>query len=577
MESLPLIYNLILVLLIAALGGLTAKKLKQPLLVGYLLGGLLAAGIVGFLKPTEGIESLAEIGVAFLMFCLGIEFSFARLARVKEIAVWGGVIQILTVILIGLLFFPLFGFSFYESLFLGAVFSLSSTAVVVKILSERGEIDSLSGEIMIGWLIVQDLAVLPMVILLPVIAKSAMNPQFSVLNLTVSLLLSMLKAGGLLAIIFWLGKQAVPRLLSWIAELNNREVLLLSVVVLCLLAAAGTAFLGLSFALGAFLAGLLVSSSSQNHAIFSEVRPLRDLFSIIFFVSLGFLVSPLFLWENLSLILILSGIVILLKFLLVTALTFYLGYHSRTAFSVGVGLIQVGEFAFVLSKLGIAENFIEKRIYGLVISVAILTMILTPLVFQRSSGIYLLSRRFVKRRLPKLYFLLFSRFERHLAMEELPFSEHIVICGYGRVGSYIGRALEMIAKPFVVIDYNYQVAAKLKKRGTAVVYGDPAEIDVLDYAQVDQAKILVIAIADLHTQRLVIENALQLKPNIEIICRTHFEEDQKILKALGVNSVVQPEFEAALSIIHRIYQKIGHGGEEIMRKIKRLKMEHGMG
>ena len=571
MPDLTLVFDLLIILVLAFIGGFLAKKFRQPLILGYILAGVTIGSLaVSAIAGRGQLESLAEIGVALLLFSLGIEFSFARLSRVREVAFWGGLIQILSCIFLGILIFPRFGFDFYSSLFLASCFSLSSTAVVTKILLEKGELDSLPGEIMVGWLLIQDLAVLPMLLILPRIAVLESLPLWQI-----PLILG--KVGVLLLLVFILGRVVVPKILDRVAAVNSREILLLAVVALCFLAASGTYALGFSFALGAFLAGLIVSESSQNHAIFSEIRPLRDIFSIVFFVSLGMMLTPGFLLSHLGQILGLAFVVIIIKLIVVLALVLYLGYHSKTAFLVGVGLVQVGEFSFVLARTGISQNLITADVYSYILSVALLTIVLTPFFFNLAPKVYTKVRKTTSTRFPKIYSLVFARFDRRQALEELPLENHVVICGFGRVGSWLGRACQISEIPFIVVDFNQKVVSELKEKGISVVYGDPADLEVLDFAQVDKAKAIVIAIPDRHTQELVIGNALTLNSKINIICRSHFEEDQARLKALGVQTVIMPEFEASLSMIHRILQAFGEEKEEVAGKIKRIKIEHGMG
>lgn len=571
MGNLTFAFSIAIILASAFLGGVLAKRFRQPAVLGYILAGLTVGGWAIRLTHGEAVlASLAEIGVVFLMFALGLELSFARLRRVGEVAFWGGVIQILVIILLGVMIFPRFGFDFYDSLFLGSVFSLSSTAIVVKLLSERGEIMSLPGEIMLGWLLIQDLAVLPMIVVLPAIGSGRSDYSF--------LVISLLKAAVLLGIVVVLGRKMVPLLLGKVADLGSRELLLIAVVAICLLSAVLTANLGLSAALGAFLAGLIIAETSEHHAVFSEIRPLRDFFAIIFFVSLGMFLRPEFLVSHFGQILFFSAMVIFLKFFLVSALVISLGYHTKTAFLTGIGLVQVGEFAFVLAQTGLKEQLIENNLYSLILSVALLTILLTPWLMNAAPRVYLFLRKETKEREPILYRALFARFDQRQTHEEgLELSGHVVVCGHGRVGSWLGRALELAEIPYLVIDYNHQVIAELVDKGIRALYGDPADIDVLDFAQVEKARAVVIAIPDRYTQELVIQHCQSLNPKVMIICRVHQEADQARLKALGVEVIIQPEFEAALSMIHRVLQKMGVSREEVAGKIKRIKLEHGMG
>ena len=571
MVGMELAYALFLILLAGFLGGFLAKRLRQPLILGYILAGIIIGALaLPVITNQEAVKTLAEIGVALLMFALGIEFSLKRLKKVKEIALWGGLIQILLTIFLGLLIFPRFGFDFYSSLFMASAFSLSSTAVVTKLLSEKGEIDSLPGEIMVGWLLVQNLAVLPMLVILPKI--SSLDP-----NQFWRILISIAEAGGLLFLVIILGRGLASKALDRVAAVGSRELLLLSVVSLCLAAAFGTYSLGLSFALGAFLAGLIVAESSQNHAIFSEIRPLRDVFVIVFFVSLGMMITPGFILTNLLVIIALVAIILLIKFVVVLGLVFYLGYHTKTAFLVAVGLVQAGEFSFILARTGINQGVIGDEIYNFIIAVALVTIVFTPFLFNAAPKIYSRVRKLTDKRFPKIYSLIFTRFDHRLARGELPLENHVIICGYGRVGGWLGRALEMVKIPFVVIDYNSKIINDLKEKGFQVIDGDPGDVDVLSAARVKKAKLVIIAIPDRRTQELVISNCQTLNPRLNIICCAHHEEDQPRLKALGVKTVIQPEFEASLSMIHRVLQTYGLEKEEVANKIKRIKIEHGMG
>ncbi len=556
-----------LILAVAFLGGFGAKKIKQPAVVGYLSVGILLSFVTSkFMPVKDALSFFSEIGIAFLMFTLGLELSWDYLRRVKTIALWGGIIQILLVIILSIFILPRFGFDFTTSILMGCAFSLSSTAIVVKILSEKGEVETLPGEIMLGWLLVQDLAVLPMVAILPTLAGGF---NFAALSL------SIVKAVAVLAAVWFLGKNLAPKFIAKVADFGSRELLLIAVVALCLLTAILTSALGLSLALGAFLAGLIISKSSENHAIFSEIRPLRDLFSIVFFVSLGMFLNPYLLISKIEIILLISLGIIVFKFLVVFFLSLYLGYHTRTALVVGLGLTQVGEFAFILSRIGLSSGMINEESYSLILSVALVTILVTPWLMISAPKLYSFLQKATKP-FPKLHQKLFVTIDRFSQPGGLDLKDHVVICGHGRVGSWLGRALQLLDVSYVVIDYNNNIITELKAKGVNALYGDPTDIDVLDYAQVDKAKVVVVAIPDEATQEVVVANCQTLNPGIKIISRIHQKEAFSRLRSLGVACLIQPEFEAALSIIHRVLQFFGVDKEEIAGKIKRLKIEHGM-
>lgn len=526
--------DLIAVFLAAFVGAAVAKKLSQPVLTGYLLAGLLATTLLGRWFHFASAQTLADLGLAFLMFTVGVDFSFRRLARVKKIAVFGAVLQIVLTTAI----FYLFG----QNLILAIVFSFSSTAIVVKLLSEKGQLDTLPSEIIVGWLLVQDLAVVPVL--------SVMSSG--------NLFFSLGKATVLLYLVLVFGKKMIPRILAKVAQLESREVLLVCVVGLVLLSAAVTNYFGLSLALGAFLAGLLLAEGANQHAIFTEIRPLRDVFGVIFFVTLGVLISPDFLLNNWFLIIKFVILVLLVKLVIVTVITLLFKYHLKTALQVGLSLTQVGEFAFVVARVALSNGTINQEVYSLILAVAILTMILTPWQLGLSVGVYEKLRALVEKWSPQLYTTLFAGFDKYKKDHpDEEFKNHVVICGHGRVGKNITRILAMAGISFVIVDYNYNVISELVASGVPTVLGDPTDREVLNFAGVANAKAVIIAVPDKYSQELIIENAQNLKPGVTIVCRSHFEEDHQRLYALGVSAVVSPEQEAGLSMSHRILDIFG--------------------
>lgn len=572
---LTILTNLLVLIGAALCGGILMKSIKQPPIVGYLLAGVVLGVLFEAGTAPETVIFLSELGIVLLLFTLGLEFSFTRLKKVARVAVFGGILQIVLTAAISTIVIHFFHFSWFHALFMSAAFSLSSTAIVVKLLADRGELDSLPGEIMVAWLIVQDLAVLPMIILLPTLGKLAVYG-----TLTGDVLVELVRNLGISAMIItgvlFAGKQIVPVFIAKIADYNSRELLLVSVFGIAVGGAVLTQILGLSAALGAFVAGLLIAESVQAHAIFSEIRPLRDLFVLLFFTTLGLVLPGGFLFNHFPQIVLITLLIIAIKFILVGWLTLYLGYHSKTSFLVSIGLIEVGEFAFVLARVGLTGGVIDETIYGMILSVALFSILVMPPLFLAAPVLYGRIKNYSKLKMNPLYVQFFSKYEHQETLEELPYKNHVVLCGYGRVGKYVGRALDMAKIPYVVIEYNHQKAAELKLKGIKVVYGDPSDKDILDYTQVDLAKAIVIAIPDLSTQRQVILHSLSLNKNVEIYCRSHHEEHQLHLKALGVSAVIQPEFEAALSISDKILKSFGKKGKDIESNVTRLKIEHGL-
>ncbi|MBI3342790.1 cation:proton antiporter [Candidatus Gottesmanbacteria bacterium] len=572
--NLSLITTFLLVFAAAIGGGSIARALKQPTILGYIAAGVIIGNLAYGIIDHTTLRLIAEVGVTLLLFTLGVEFSFLRLRRVLRSILFPAILQILMTLIVFFILAMTLGIAFLPSLFMAAAFSLSSTAVVVKILSERGELETVPGEVATAWLVVQDIAVVPIMILLPTIVAVGQKPDMSAPAAILSILSGVIVAMVVIGLVLFLGKQGIPRLLRSAASLGSREILLLTTVAVVFLSAVIFYAAGLSAALGAFIAGLVIAETSQNHAIFAEIRPLRDLFAVVFFVALGMSANIPVIITNLSTILILLAAVICVKWLVVYGLLRFVGYHQKTAFLVGVSLTQVSEFGFVIAGAGLALGALSSSQYTMLVAVTFGALLVSTPILASGQGVYYWFSRGIGSKVPKFFA---EKESLTAAKEQYPMERHIVICGYGRVGKYVGRALEMTGIPFLVVDYNHQTIKSLRARGIHVVYGDPADRDVLDFAQVDLARAVIIAIPDRHTQELVIGHAQTLNRHIKIICRTHHEEDQARLKSLGVTTIIQPEFEAAVSIVERLLPDFGVSPEDVSGKVSRLKIEHGMG
>jgi CPA2 family monovalent cation:H+ antiporter-2 len=573
-HSISTITTLLLVFGSAIIGGIVAKRFKMPSLIGYIAAGVVFGNLMSGSVDSEFLSQIADAGVTLLLFTLGVEFSFHRLSRALGTVVWAAILQILCSLFIFVFVFLWLGFGFLPSLYIAVAVSLSSTAIVVKVLSERGELDTVPGELTTAWLVIQDLAVVPLMIILPTLTSLHASGNVTVLTILAAISVSLLKSMAVLGGIWYLGKRGIPKLLNFAAGLESREIFLLCTMGIVLVAAVAAYAFGLSAALGAFIAGLLISETSQNHAIFSEVRPLRDLFAVVFFVTLGLVLPIADVLGFLPLLLTVAAVVLLVKWFFVFGLTRYLGNHRKTAFFIALSLTTMSEFGFIIAREGLAHGALSRDRYVFLVALTFITMLSGTLMLSHAHSLYYWFYKTLGKYLPKLFT---TKQELSPNREELSFKDHIVICGYGRVGKYIGRALEMASVPYVVVDYNHATIRDLKHKGIPVVYGDPADKDVLDYAQVDLARAMVVAIPDRHTQEMIIGNAHTLNRRIRIICRTHHEEDQKWLKSLGVSLVVQPEFEAALSVITKLLGEFGLSHEDIAGKVSRLKIEHGVG
>lgn len=573
-HSLSLTLTLLLVFSAALGGGIVAKIFKLPFLLGYIIAGVLIGNVFRQGIDVPILSFISDAGITLLLFTIGVEFSFHRLKKIVPIVAWPVTVQILLVFVFFFVFLTFIGFPTLATLFIASAISLSSTAIIVKFLGERGELETIPGELATGWLVVQDFSIIPFMLLLPTLSLLSTMQSVSAVSIATSIAISVLKAVGIVLAVILLGKHGVPKLLDKIASFKSRELFLVATIGIVFLSAIVFYALGLSAAVGAFVAGLLIAETSQNHAIFAEVRPLRDIFVVIFFVTLGMTIPISYVVTHIPLLIFLSLCVLLVKWIVVFGLVRMRGYHRKTAFLTGLFLIPMSEFGFILAKEGVNIGALTSQHYVFIISLTFFTLLLSTVTTSNSHALYYWFHAHVVKRLPKIFPILP---EEHVAVQEAPLRDHVVICGYGRVGKYIGRALEMAQIPYVVVDYNHSTVALLRQKGVKVIYGDPADKDVLDFAEVDFAKALVIAIPDRHTQELVISHAHTLSRKIKIICRTHFEEDQNYLKSLGVNTIVQPEFEAALSIVTRLLAEFGVSEEDVSGKISRLKIEHGLG
>ena len=554
--------GLFFVVIAACIGGFLAKALKLPSLVGYIVAGI----IVGAILPPQfkEVSGLAQIGLILLLFSIGVELSFERLSRYFKIAVFGGLIQIAVVVLLSYVILSWFGLAPAVSLVLSLGFSVSSTAVLVKILADRGETDTIHGEIIVGWLLVQDLAVIPMMIALPFLATSGGNWVGGAIA-------SAIKAVLVILGVILLGKKIVPFLIHTLAGTNSRELLLLASIALALGTAAVTSFFGISPALGAFLAGVVISESQEHHAIFAETRPLRDLFVALFFVTLGFLVTPAVIISKFGLIVVLTLIILAIKSLVIFIISSAFGYRGKTGISTGIGLAQVGEFAFVIFSAALALRILNPVETSIGISVTLLTLTFSPILYGFAIPFWR-KLKLLTAGSPVLS-KLFIGGEKHNFDESL-FKDHIIICGYGRVGSWVGKALKEYEIPFVVVDYNQKVVQELKDAGTLVVYGDPTEPEVLEAVGIRTAKAIILAIPDRMAQETLITYTQSVAPGVKIISRAHRDEDWEKLKTLRVDMVIQPEFEAAVQIVRSVLVSRGKSKDDISDLIRNLRVSH---
>jgi len=359
-----------------------------------------------------------------------------------------------------------------------------------------------------------------------------------------------------------------------LALFDNRELLLVSAFMFCIGVSLVASFLGLSFAIGAFLAGLLLSTSAVNHEVFTEIRPLKDLFSSVFFVSLGFLISLGVLFHYFFIALMLALLVMIIKVLVILVLVIFFNYHSKLAFLTAVALFQIGEFSFILAKVGLEANILSTEIFQLVIASSILTILLTPVAYNYAPSVYKGFRNFVKQYVPKFYDLIFNIADSDAKMprpRRSKLKNHMILVGYGRVGSYIGKVLSLTAIPYVVIDLHFRTLQDLRKRGVFSIYGDAINKDILKLANISQAKGVIIAVPDIVTNELILNNIRSLNPSAEVIVRAHRPEDIAKLTIRGVKHIIEPEFEASMQIGEKVLKFFGTERKEINALLRKTR------
>ena len=562
MEEISLITSLAIVLGVALIAGMAARLLRLPVIVGYLLSGLVIGPFgFGLVPEMEEVETLATIGVVLLMFTLGIEFSLRTLRQMGKIAVLGGALQIAVTIGLGVLVGWLLGWSMREAVVFGLMISLSSTIIVLKTLMDRGELGSAHGRVMIGILLVQDLSVVPMMVFLTSWGE-ADAATAGALGWTV------FKALIFLVGIAGLGLWVLPRVIKRVAGAGSRELFLLAVICIVFGAAYGAHYVGLSIALGAFLAGLLVSQSEFAHQALADIRPLRDLFAIIFFVSLGMLADLDFIVANPGEVAAVVAAIVLGKFVITGLIPRVFGHGLKTCLFVGSGLFQIGEFSFVLAAIALELNAISDDLYSLTLAAALITILLTPFSMGLISRLY-----YGLTQADRVSKLAAAGADEESGDGSGQLTNHAVICGYGETASSLVQVMDRRHFSYLVIDIDPRALDRAREKGITCIYGDASNPDILARAQLGRARVLIIAFPDPVAARLAVLNARAINPRLDIVARAHRDEDLEVLRGLGVGEVVRPQREAGLEIIRHTLHRFGLTNQEILYIVNTLREE----
>jgi CPA2 family monovalent cation:H+ antiporter-2 len=559
MYPLPFLRDFLVILAAAVLVIFVSRPLRLPSVVGFLLTGLLIGPTgLDFIHDRQQIEVFAELGVVMLLFFVGLEFSLAHLRAISRQFLGGGSLQVTLTILLTVALFAFSGFSVNTAVFLGCLIALSSTAIVLKTLADRSELGTPHGRLSVGILLFQDFCIVPMIVLTPLFAG---HHGVSLTDIVLRFLLSTLA----IVAIFFLARFLMPRALHQIARTGVREAFLMGSLLVCLLAAATTASLGFSYALGAFIAGLIVSESEYSHEVVAEIASFRDLFASLFFISIGMLLDlKLVAQEPLPVLAIGSGI-FLLKACVVLAVAWTLRSPLRSSIIAAVSLAQIGEFSFVLAKVGQTAGLLDDVLYQHFLSASIFTMLLSPPLIAFAPS-------FAERTQNLLPFLKFG-FEP-LGQPGEHLVDHVIVVGYGVNGQNVARVLQETGIPYVIIESNADLVKDLRRGGHPIVFGDVTRKEILRQCRVQQARLIVFAISDPRGTRAGVRVARSMNPRVYILVRTRLVSEVEELEKLGANEVIPEEFETSIEIFTRVLDQYHIPRNVINAQIKVIRDEN---
>ncbi len=533
-----------------------------PSIVSFLVIGMLTGPFgFGLITDQSLINTIGEIGIVLLLFTIGLEFSFQSFLRSWRAVIIGGLVQITTTVVAITLIALAFQMPFNEALIFGFIVSLSSTAIVMKILQEKGEVDTIQGRTLLGILIFQDLAIIPMILVLPILAGN--QGGFDLVNLPYQVI----KIALIILVIIVLGYWVIPRLLFRVAKERSRELFLFTIAGICIIIAWLTSEAGLSFTLGAFIAGLIIGESDYNIDALGHIIPFRDVFAAIFFLSIGMLLDTGTVLNNFGYVALIILLIFCVKIVTGAFSAAVLGMPARIAVFCGLALAQIGEFSFVLAKSGLDAGIIEVSSYQIFLAGAIVTMAFAPFAMRSSPAVVDLLYRLFPTRISR---------ERSRGPDEIVpetgLTNHIVIAGYGITGKSVARAATLAGIPYMVIELNPEIIRQERSQYRPnFIFGDAVQVEILKHAEIQQARTLVIAVSEEEAIPRIIHAARQLSPGVHILARTRHVRNAQNLLDLGADEVISEEFESALEIFTRALKRYEIPDEEVARIIKRAK------
>ncbi len=547
--------DLAIVFLAAVAGGILARMAGQPLILGYVLGGIAIGPFTPGPTVSEphAFELFADIGVILLMFSIGLEFSVKDLMRVKWVALTGALLGILLSIGTAIVVGSLIGWLTTQSIVIGAVTSIASTMVLVRLLVDRGELRTLHGRVMIGIVLVEDVAVVAMTVLMPALGEFDSGRLWLIGQ-------ALAKAVLILVPLGYLGAKVIPHILTHVARTQNQELFLLVTLAISLGTAALTQMVGLSLALGAFLAGLIISASEYAHETLARLLSLRDAFVALFFVTIGVLINPRVIVDNLTLLVAMIGLIVAGKFLIRTAIVRVFGYSWVTAILVGIGLTQVGEFSFVLIQSAKSAGHIGSEVYNATLAASLITILINAALVRHVPA------WIGRKRIAPIQLDTVSR-----PPEGELLHQHVVVCGFGRVGTSLGKALEAFNLPYVVIDRNPDTIRRLQIRGIPCLYGDASHRELLVKAGTADASLIIVALPEIESTALAVGRMRDLSPKVPILARAHGSAEAERLSALGVTEVIQPDVETSATLIRHSLSWFGIPKDRILDYVEQYR------
>lgn len=559
---LPILNDILIILLSAVVMVFLLKKIKLPSIIGFLLTGILIGPYgLSWITQHNEVEQMSEIGVMLLLFVIGMELSLKDLLRIRRNVFFGGGIQVLLTIAVFAVAYSFFGASWSEAVFAGFIFSLSSTAIVLKTFQDRKEMDKPHAKNALAILIFQDIIVVPMMLITPIIAGQAADPIFSLGSL-------FLKTTVLVLFTWFAAKHLVSPLFYAVAKTNSNELFLLVTLAICLVLASLTASAGMSPALGAFVAGLIIAESSYNHQATSIILPFREFFTSLFFVSVGMLMDLSFFKAHVFIIIILVGLLFVFKTAMVCIAVAILKYPLRTVLLTGFALFQVGEFAFILSKVGIENGLLDTQTNQYFLAISVVSMLLTPFVFIFSerllSPFISIEKKYSKKKKQNV----------SLTFHPEELQDHLVIIGYGFNGSNLARAAECSEIPYVVVDFNASIVKQNQQNGLPIIFGDASQEHVLEALHIRQAKVVVVAISDEHATKAVIRQVKAHAPSAHLIVRIRYMKQMGPLYALGADEVIPEEYQTSLQIFEQVLSNFEKSSDDIQFISQRIRTDH---